>query len=118
MVGHAQLLIHAPVMLGGLEYSVKQVSCKWHCGLNLCINVSLYPLVPEITVEVDCGDPGTPQNGRRVLLSTTFGSQVTYSCIVGYDLQGVGTRVCLGSGLWSGSLPTCECEFSYNLYHQ
>lgn len=72
-------------------------------------------LYQQRTAEIDCGNPGTPQNGYRLLLGTTFGSQVTYNCLQGYDLSGEGTRVCLGNGLWSGSLPTCECEF-YNYF--
>ena len=59
---------------------------------------------------IDCGNPGTPQNGYRELPSTTLSSQVTYHCLQGYVLVGDGTRECLESGLWSGSLPVCECE--------
>ena len=64
------------------------------------------------TAAIDCGDPGTPQNGYQELPSTTLGSQVTYRCQQGYVLVGGGTRECMDSGLWSGSLPVCECELT------
>ena len=55
----------------------------------------------------DCGDPGTPTNGQRSLSSTTYNSVVTYSCDVGYTLQGSNSRTCQSDGQWSGSVPQC-----------
>ena len=57
---------------------------------------------------VDCGDPGTPTNGQRSLSSTTYNSVVTYTCDVGYTLQGSNSRTCQSSGQWSGSVPQCS----------
>ena len=56
---------------------------------------------------VDCGDPGTPDNGLRDLSSTTTGSTVQYSCQGGYMLQGNSSRTCEANGVWSGEVPTC-----------
>ena len=63
--------------------------------------------VPADSV-ADCGDPGTPTNGQRSLSSTTYNSVVTYTCDVGYTLQGSNSRTCQSSGQWSGSVPQCK----------
>ena len=60
---------------------------------------------------IDCSDPGTPTNGQRTLSSTTYNSVVTYTCDVGYTLQGSNSRTCQSSGLWNGSVPQCIREF-------
>ena len=54
-----------------------------------------------------CDDPVTPTNGQRSLSSTTYNSVVTYTCDVGYTLQGVNSRTCQSDGQWSGSVPQC-----------
>ena len=55
---------------------------------------------------VDCGDPGTPRNGRRLLT----GSVVKYYCNSGYRLVGSWQRKCQSNGKWSRSLPSCKRE--------
>ena len=60
---------------------------------------------------IDCGDPGTPTNGQRSLSSTTYNSVVTYTCDVGYTLQGSNSRTCQSDGRWSGSVPQCNRKF-------
>ena len=60
------------------------------------------------TAAVDCGDPGTPTNGQRTLSSTTYNSVVTYTCDVGYSLQGSNSRTCQSNGQWSGGAPQCN----------
>ena len=60
---------------------------------------------------VHCGDPGTPTNGQRSLSSATYNSVVTYTCDVGYTLQGSNSRTCQSDGQWSGSVPQCRSEF-------
>ena len=58
---------------------------------------------------VDCGDPGNPQNGRRILHSgTTFQSNVTYECNTGFRLEGVAFRTCSALAVWSDSQPSCN----------
>ena len=59
---------------------------------------------------IDCGDPGTPTNGQRTLSSTTYNSVVTYTCDVGYTLQGSNSRTCQSNGQWSESVPQCDCK--------
>ena len=56
----------------------------------------------------DCGDPGTPQNGSRRLQGTQYQDMVRYQCDTGFQLSGDEVRTCQESGIWMGSLPTCE----------
>ncbi|XP_065918054.1 uncharacterized protein [Dysidea avara] len=56
---------------------------------------------------VDCQTPGTPSNGDALVITTTFGSTVMYSCDSGYALCGDETRMCLSNAMWSGSVPDC-----------
>lgn len=49
-----------------------------------------------------------PANGESTPTDTTEGSEVTYSCNVGFNLVGSATRTCLSDGTWSGTEPTCE----------
>ena len=58
-------------------------------------------------IVVDCDDPGSPSNGDRRLVSTTFRSQVQYECRRGYRLEGASERTCQSNGQWSGNLPSC-----------
>ena len=57
---------------------------------------------------INCGDPGTLSNGQHTLSSTTYNSVVTYTCDVGYTLQGSNSRTCQSDGQWSGSIPQCN----------
>ena len=60
---------------------------------------------------VDCQDPPSePDNGSLEKTTTTFGSNVTYSCQTGYLLQGNSIITCLADGQWSGGSPDCLCE--------
>ena len=51
------------------------------------------------------------------LEDTVFESIATYSCREGYTLSGDDTRMCVGSGEWSGEAPLCE-GVCYNTGHQ
>ena len=85
---------------GYLLVGVKVITClavgRWSSGLPRCD-------------PIDCGDPGTPLNGKLQLSAgTKLNSVVRYSCSVGYVLMGATERVCQAGGTWSASLPTCE----------
>ena len=81
------------------------------------------PVQSIVTVSspaINCGDPDTPTNGQRSLSSTTYNSVVTYTCDVGYTLQGANSRTCQSDGLWSESVPQClgtfVCRFDFLFY--
>ena len=56
----------------------------------------------------NCSDPRTPTNGQHSLSNATNISVVTYTCDVGYTLQGANSRTCQSDGQWSGSVPQCN----------
>ena len=61
-----------------------------------------------ILTAITCDDPGTPDNGVRVLEGLVVNSVVTYQCNSGYQIQGGSlSRVCRQSGEWTGQLPSC-----------
>ena len=58
---------------------------------------------------VDCGTLNNPANGQVSHTGrTTYRQTATYSCDTGYNLVGVSTRTCQATGVWSGSVPTCQ----------
>ncbi|KAL6086181.1 hypothetical protein STEG23_025558, partial [Scotinomys teguina] len=67
-------------------------------GFN--ITFSEYNLEP-------CEDPGIPQYGSRVGFSFGVGDTLTFSCSLGYRLEGSSEIICLGGGrrVWSAPLP-------------
>ena len=56
---------------------------------------------------VECGDPGIPVNGYTMGNDFTYGSTVTFSCDIGYELQGNKTALCQADGQWNATIPTC-----------
>ena len=56
---------------------------------------------------VRCSDPGSPENGRRVLDGTGIGNRVRFSCHDGFELRGSAELVCQHGGRWSGAVPRC-----------
>ncbi|XP_078585766.1 sushi, von Willebrand factor type A, EGF and pentraxin domain-containing protein 1-like [Branchiostoma floridae x Branchiostoma japonicum] len=57
--------------------------------------------------KVVCPPPAVPPN-CDVNGGRTYGDTVTYTCDVGYRLNGAGTRVCLATGVWGDTAPSCE----------
>ncbi len=71
----------------------------------MCDHCCVYVGPPTV---VDCGLLDPPQRGRVFLSGTTFGSRANYSCETNHKLVGPVRRVCLESGIWSNTSPTCE----------
>ncbi len=60
---------------------------------------------------VDCGQPGSPVNGRvETPDGTTLGAKAWYYCSDGYVLIGSEFRTCQGNGEWNPEIPECRGE--------
>ncbi len=67
-------------------------------------------------IAVDCGSLTAPVNGKVVTSSgTTFMNLAAYSCNTGYNLVGVGTRMCIADGNWSPVAPVCQSELKVKI---
>ena len=63
----------------------------------------------HMLIVVNCGALTNPTNGQVSHTGgTTYGQTATYSCNTGYNLVGNSTRTCQATGMWSGSVPTCQ----------
>ena len=77
------------------------VNCKHFFPPLIC------PAVVGCCILVD------PLSGQVELTNITFGSTANYTCNQRYILSnGNSTRTCEANGYWSGSLPSCECEWT------
>ena len=71
----------------------------------------LIHLATFFTVGVSCGQLDAPSNGGvNTSDGTSFGDVASYSCVVGYTLNGPAERACQADRLWNGTEPTCESE--------
>ena len=65
-------------------------------------------------IVVDCGEPDEPLEGADALnitYDTTFlGSTANYTCDAGTFRAGMGQRICMANGNWSGTPAQCLCE--------
>ncbi|KAK6194951.1 hypothetical protein SNE40_000478 [Patella caerulea] len=58
---------------------------------------------------VTCAKPSKPGNGEVFYSGLTYGSTITYSCHVDYNMtSGVPRRTCQGNGGWSGDAARCQ----------
>ncbi|XP_076328551.1 P-selectin-like isoform X3 [Tachypleus tridentatus] len=68
----------------------------------------------ELT-ESGCPTLSAPENGELSGLcsSAVTGDRCTFSCLENYQLVGDSELICLESGSWSGTTPTCNIQQSY-----
>jgi CUB/sushi domain-containing protein len=57
---------------------------------------------------VNCGEPPSPENGRRIGNLYTFGEEVTFECDEGYILEGRTSTFCMSNQQWSNPTPVCN----------
>ena len=82
--------------LHGNDITTCQANGEWNVSSPSCILVN-------------CGDPGTPQNGIIVTepTNTTYTSVIEYECDEGYILSETANITCQSNGEWTSSAPTC-----------
>ena len=74
-------------------------SCRlrnWSLIIDIFIHLVLCPPLVNIT------------NGHVLVSGLIPNSTATYSCAIGYLLNGTISRTCQENGEWSGQDPTCE----------
>lgn len=76
--------------------------CQCKYFYRLCNNYLITP------VAIDCGLLSDPEYGKVDVTGTTARSVATYSCNKGFKIVGPATRVCLITGEWSRTAPTCQ----------
>lgn len=57
--------------------------------------------------EIRCGFPGYFPRGYIYGKSYSFGDEIYYSCVDGYELRGNPHRICNSDGKWTGLPPIC-----------
>lgn len=65
------------------------------------------------TVLMQCTNLNNILNGEVTIdpPSRVQGATATYSCMVGFTMNGNPTRTCDSNGMWTGTEPTCERKF-------
>ncbi|XP_076346234.1 sushi, von Willebrand factor type A, EGF and pentraxin domain-containing protein 1-like isoform X1 [Tachypleus tridentatus] len=76
---------------------------KLHCLANGIWGGSERPVCNPIS----CGYLPRPAHGDVDVVDYFYGSVAKYFCNVGYELQGVRSRKCRATGVWSGEQPRC-----------
>ena len=67
---------------------------------------------PMLSIERSCGNPGVPVNGQKNSSTYQYGYSITFTCNVGYTLQGSNVRTCQTNGQWTGTQPTCQSKLN------
>lgn len=57
---------------------------------------------------INCGKPGLPDHGSVSGLSTRYPHPITFTCDIGYEIQGPVVRRCQANGTWSGNKTSCK----------
>ena len=78
-----------------------------NCEIGECHCFYFHKIRILFAAVVTCPELVPPLNGAIDSINRTFNTVVAYSCSEGYILTGDSTRTCLGTGVWSGSDPTC-----------
>ena len=100
--------------IGDNFYYNSTVTYSCNNGYNLtgtaaltCLSSGTWSALIPTCPSVNCGDPGTLNNGSRNGATFTFNSSIFYQCDSGYSLFGSVILTCLPNGSWNGSVPLC-----------
>jgi len=74
---------------------------------QVCQGDGLWSGSKPVCLERSCGNPGVPDNGEKNSSSYKYDNVVSFSCNVGYNMQGSQVRTCQTNGEWTGTQPTC-----------
>lgn len=70
---------------------------------------------------INCGKPELPDHGSVSGFSTRYPHPITFTCDIGYEIQGSVVRRCQANGTWSGNKTSCKrkCQHTFkNLFYQ
>lgn len=90
------------------EWSGSTPICE--CKLLKAFERSQIPHSVVFLSDIDCGKVSSLLYGNVEYMNTTtyLGSQLAYSCVRNYKLNGVSRRTCTASKQWSDFSPKCE----------
>lgn len=97
-----------------LPLALQLLYCYHHHWRSRCIVITtVFWLLHHVShtllahAVVDCGLLPPPSNGQIIITTTTFESQVHFTCDSGFRLEGPAYRRCLATGVWSEFQPKC-----------
>ncbi|KAJ7352843.1 hypothetical protein OS493_033385 [Desmophyllum pertusum] len=76
-------------------------------GSQVCQETGQWSGSKPYCLERSCGNPGTPENGKKNSSTYQYGNSLKFECNVGYTRQGSEVRTCQTNGIWTGTQPTC-----------
>lgn len=72
------------------------------------MSCTVFPLF--LLLVIDCGKPPAILNGNVSFTTTIFSSIATYTCGLGYRLNGSDKSFCTDKGTWTRPTPTCNSK--------
>ncbi|XP_037075251.1 LOW QUALITY PROTEIN: CUB and sushi domain-containing protein 1-like [Pollicipes pollicipes] len=79
-------------------------------ALRSCRSSGAWAGLPPTCVYVDCGAPDPLPSGtvNLPLNASYYGAIAQYKCNTNFKMAGLGRRLCLENGTWSGQPPVCN----------
>ncbi|XP_018338523.1 PREDICTED: uncharacterized protein LOC108746318 isoform X2 [Trachymyrmex septentrionalis] len=112
------MMISEPTKISGNVYEVG-ATVEYQCDsdsllvgpLNrTCLDTGFYNEFPPVCKYIDCNYPANIKYGSYILINetTTYLSQVQYTCDDGYEMTGRARLICDVDERWNGPPPRCE----------
>ncbi|XP_065189567.1 sushi, von Willebrand factor type A, EGF and pentraxin domain-containing protein 1-like [Sycon ciliatum] len=98
---------------GGNAFAIRTYSCSTGYQLSgatttVCQTTGAWSGTPPTCIRVLCSSQVAPLNGAIASMSMEINGATIFTCNSGYNLAGSSASVCLPSGNWSTSPPTCQ----------